>query len=86
MLQVQGVDRLRVADASIMPTVPSGNTNAPVIMVGERAADFIKRRWLTGGAASGAGDSNALTGSESRHSARPWPQAQPLPEFFGYYN
>ncbi|KOB70622.1 Glucose dehydrogenase [acceptor] [Operophtera brumata] len=45
LLQVQGVDRLRVADASVMPAVPSGNTNAPTIMIGERAADFIKRRW-----------------------------------------
>ena len=40
-LRVHGVDRLRVADASIMPTVTTGNTNAPSIMIGERAADFI---------------------------------------------
>ena len=40
-LRVRGVDGLRVADASIMPTVPSGNTNAPSIMVGERASDLI---------------------------------------------
>jgi len=40
-LRVQGIDGLRVADASIMPTVPSGNTNAPSIMIGERVADFI---------------------------------------------
>lgn len=44
--QVQGIDRLRVADASVMPSVPSGNTNAPAVMVGERAADYIKQRWL----------------------------------------
>ncbi len=40
-LRVHGVKSLRVADASIMPIISSGNTNAPAIMIGERAAEFI---------------------------------------------
>lgn len=40
-LRVHGVPRLRVADASIMPNLVSGNTNAPAIMIGQRCADFI---------------------------------------------
>lgn len=40
-LRVRGIDRLRVADASVMPTITGGNTNAPSIMIGERCAEFI---------------------------------------------
>ena len=40
-LRVKGVGRLRVADASVMPNVTSGNTNAPAIMIGEKAAELI---------------------------------------------
>ncbi|MFL6129046.1 MAG: GMC family oxidoreductase [Mycobacteriales bacterium] len=43
-LQVHGVAGLRVVDASVMPTVPRGNTNAPVIALAERAADLLRGR------------------------------------------
>jgi choline dehydrogenase len=42
-LRVHGVAGLRIADASVMPTITSGNTNAPTLMIAERAAEWVRQ-------------------------------------------
>ena len=54
-LRVHGIDGLRVADASIMPMVTTGNTNAPSVMIGERVSDFITEARPAAAARAAAG-------------------------------
>lgn len=68
-LRVYGVSGLRVVDASVMPTVPNGNINAPTIMVGEKAADLVKSYWLT---AVGRRKRDVQTEPVLRFNARLW--------------
>lgn len=61
-LQVHGVRGLRVVDASVMPTIVAGHTNAAVFMIGEKAADMIKAYWLTGAGRTDAARSENFVG------------------------
>jgi choline dehydrogenase len=49
-LRVHGIERLRIADCSVMPTVTRGNTHAPAVMIGERCAEFLRRGAVPAGA------------------------------------
>jgi choline dehydrogenase len=58
-LRVKGLKSLRVADLSICPEIPSGNTNAPAIMIGEKASDIIIEDCLANEAQHHHGDLNS---------------------------
>ena len=53
-LNVHGIDRLRVIDASVMPTITSGNINAPTMMIAEKGAEMIKADRKAGAARAAA--------------------------------
>ena len=84
-LRVHGITGLRVADASIMPNIIGGNTSAPSMMIGERAADFILEDSAGGSAKADRERSQPkwrrLMPEKAKLALKPWrhPPAQPLP-------
>lgn len=63
-LNVHGIERLRVIDASVMPKLVAAHTCAPTVMIAERAADFIKEDWSS--SSRGATRVQTITIAEAR--------------------
>lgn len=90
-LEVHGVAGLRVVDASVMPSVVSGNTHATVVMIAEKGVDYIKQKWL---GTPLLGGSRSALGADPGHQAIPGPKiasrtfhdALSTPHHFAYLN